>query len=169
MLATIIATKSLQRHFSKITDLSFLHNACWVWRTPDKRSETIPLYRIFPDPSDSQLHVSTSLQFTSLIVYRVQVRVGRPWQKLHFVLSDTFLGWFWWLVWIIVLMDFFFFFFFYQLAFIILWNRKSWLDNVNKLWTTCIGKKTILVFLYEIFSPLSIVLLQFVLNERLKA
>ncbi len=30
-------------------------------------------------------------------------------------------------------------------------------------------KKTILVFLYEIFSPLSIVLLQFVLNERLKA
>ncbi len=31
--------------------------------------------RISPDPSDSQLHVSTSsLQFTSLIFYRVQVR-----------------------------------------------------------------------------------------------
>ncbi len=38
-------------------------------------------YRISPDPSDSQLHVSTSsLQFTSLIFWRVQVRgQGQPW------------------------------------------------------------------------------------------
>ncbi len=42
-----------------------------VWRTPDKRSETIPSSRITPDPSDSQLHVGASyLQFTSLIFYR---------------------------------------------------------------------------------------------------
>ncbi len=64
-------------------------------------------YRISPDPSDSQLHDSaSSLQFTSLIFYRVQVRVlGRPWQKLPFVLSDTYLCWFWCLFWIIVLME----------------------------------------------------------------
>ncbi len=50
-------------------------------------------YRISPDPSDSQLHDgASSLQFTSLIFYRVQVRgQGQPWQKLHFVLSDPFL------------------------------------------------------------------------------
>ncbi len=74
----------------------FSYNAWRVWRTPDKRSETISSYRISPDPSDSQLHVSTSsLQFTSLIFYRVQVRgLGRPWQKLHFVLSDPFCVWF---------------------------------------------------------------------------
>ncbi len=50
-------------------------------------------HRISPDPSDSQLHVgASSLQFTSLIFYRVQVRgLGRLWQNLHFVLSDPFL------------------------------------------------------------------------------
>ncbi len=49
--------------------------------------------RISPDPSDSQLHDgASSLQFTSLIFYRVQVRgQGQPWQKIHFVLSDPFL------------------------------------------------------------------------------
>ncbi len=37
-------------------------------------------YRISPDPSDSQLHVSTSLQFTPFIFWRVQVRgQGQPW------------------------------------------------------------------------------------------
>ncbi len=38
-------------------------------------------YRISPDPSDSQLHDgAASLQFTSLIFYRVQVRGQRqPW------------------------------------------------------------------------------------------
>ncbi len=35
----------------------FSYNAWRVWRTPDKRSETISSYRISPDPSDSQLHV----------------------------------------------------------------------------------------------------------------
>ncbi len=76
MLATIIGTQLLQCHFPSVTALSFLlYNAWRVWRTPDKRSETIPSYRISPDPSDSQLHVGTSsLQFTSLIFYRVQVR-----------------------------------------------------------------------------------------------
>ncbi len=44
-------------------------------RTPDTRSETIPSSRITPDPLDTQLHDSaSSLQFTSLIFYRVQVR-----------------------------------------------------------------------------------------------
>ncbi len=59
----------------------------------DKRSETIPSYRISPDPSYSQLHVgASSLQFTPLIFYRVQVRgLGCIWQKLNFVLSDTLL------------------------------------------------------------------------------
>ncbi len=58
---------------------------------PDKRSETIPSSRITPDPLDSQLHDGgASLQFTSLIFYRLQVR-GLEWQKLGFVLSDTFL------------------------------------------------------------------------------
>ncbi len=49
--------------------------------------------RISPDPSDSQLHDgASSLQFTSLVFYRVQVR-GLEWpqQKLGFVLSDPFL------------------------------------------------------------------------------
>ncbi len=37
-------------------------------------------YRISPDPSDSQLHVSTYFQFTSRIFCRVQVRAqGPPW------------------------------------------------------------------------------------------
>ncbi len=41
-----------------------------------------------------------------LVFYRVQVRgLGQPWQKLHFVLSDPFLCWFWCLFWIIVLME----------------------------------------------------------------
>ncbi len=43
------------------------------------------------NPSDSQLHVGASLQFTLLIFYRFQVRgLGQPWQKLHFVFSDPF-------------------------------------------------------------------------------
>ncbi len=43
-----------------------------VQRTPDTRSETIPSSRITPDPSYSQLHDgASSLQFTSLIFYRV--------------------------------------------------------------------------------------------------
>ncbi len=51
------------------------YNAWWGQRTPDKRSETIPSSRITPDPSDSQLHDgAASLQFTSLMFYRVQVR-----------------------------------------------------------------------------------------------
>ncbi len=46
---------------------------------PDKRSETIPSSSLSPDPSDSQLHDgASSLQFTSLIFYRVQVR-GLEW------------------------------------------------------------------------------------------
>ncbi len=41
--------------------------------------ETIPLSRITPDPLDSQLHDgASSLQFTSLMVHRVQVR-GLEW------------------------------------------------------------------------------------------
>ncbi len=44
-------------------------------RTPDTRSETILSSRITPDPLDSQLHDgASSLQFTSLMFYRVQVR-----------------------------------------------------------------------------------------------
>jgi len=53
--------------------------------------EFIPPYRISPHPSDSQIHVdASSLQFTPLIFNRVQV-MGWSWQKLHFVLKDTFL------------------------------------------------------------------------------
>ncbi len=72
---------------------TFSYNAWRVWRTPDKRSETIPSSRITPDPLDSPLHDgASSLQFTSLIIYRVQVR-GQEWpeQKLGFVLSNPFL------------------------------------------------------------------------------
>ncbi len=75
----------------------FSYNAWWGYRTPDKRSETIPSSRITPDPSDSQIHDgASSLQFTSLIFYRVQVR-GLEWpkQNLGFVLSDPFLCCFW--------------------------------------------------------------------------
>ncbi len=95
----IIATSFSQDNSSEF--------AWWIWRTPDKRSETIPSSRISPDPSDSQLHVGAAfLQFTPLIFYRVQVRgLGRPWQKLNLVLSDPFLCWFWCLFWIIVLME----------------------------------------------------------------
>ncbi|KAG1951332.1 hypothetical protein F2P79_010486 [Pimephales promelas] len=43
----------------------------------ENRSEVIPPYRIPPDPSDSQVHGGvSSLQFTSLIFYRVQI--ARP-------------------------------------------------------------------------------------------
>ncbi len=43
------------------------------------------------NPSDAQLHVGASLQFTLLIFYRFQVRgLGQPWQKLHFVFIDPF-------------------------------------------------------------------------------
>ncbi len=55
--------------------------------------QTVSSSRITPDPSDSQLHDgASSLQFTSRIFYRVQVR-GLEWpeQKLGFVLSDPFL------------------------------------------------------------------------------
>ncbi len=38
----------------------FSYNARWGQRTPDKRSETIPSSRIFPDPLDSQLHDGAS-------------------------------------------------------------------------------------------------------------
>ncbi len=64
-------------------------------------------YRISPDPSDSQLHDGTaSLQFTSLIFCRVQVR-GQRQQcgQVHFVLSDPFLCSFWCLFWIVVLVE----------------------------------------------------------------
>ncbi len=45
----------------------------------EQRSETIPSSKITPDHLDSQLHVgASSLQFTSLIFYRVQVR-GLEW------------------------------------------------------------------------------------------
>ncbi len=66
----------------------------------------IPSSWISTDPSEYQLHVgASSLQFTPLIFYRVQVREQRqPWHNLKFVLSDTFLCWFRCLFWIIVLM-----------------------------------------------------------------
>ncbi len=46
--------------------------------------------------SDSHLHDGASLQFSSLVFFRVQVR-GQEWpsQKLAFVLTDTFLCCFW--------------------------------------------------------------------------
>ncbi len=50
----------LQPPFSKISALSLHFNAWWVWRTPDRRSETIPSSRISPDPSDSQLLLFSS-------------------------------------------------------------------------------------------------------------
>ncbi len=51
--------------FAKIIGV-FSYNAWWGSRTPDKRSETIPLSRISPDPSDSQLHDGgASIQFTT--------------------------------------------------------------------------------------------------------
>ncbi len=57
----------------------------------DKRSETIP-----PDSSDSQLYDgASSLQFISLIFYRVLVRGLNGQQKLGFVISDPFLCCFW--------------------------------------------------------------------------
>ncbi len=63
--------------------------------TPDTRPETIPSSRITPDPSDSQLHDgASSLQVTSLIFYRVQVR-GLAIAEACFVLSDPFLCCFW--------------------------------------------------------------------------
>jgi len=72
----------------------FSYNAWWVWRTPDKRSETSPPHRISPD---SQIHVgASSLQFSPLIFNRVQLRDwdGHPsMQMLGFVLSGPFLSW----------------------------------------------------------------------------
>jgi len=78
-----------------------------VKRFKDFFLESIPPYRISPHPSDSQIHVdASSLQFTSLIFQWVQVRgLGWSWQKLHCVLSDTFLWWYWCLIWIAVLME----------------------------------------------------------------
>jgi len=100
--------------------LNILPNIIYFWCKSEFSSAITPvfsvtwsfrnhtyLYIISTDPSDFQLHVgASSLQFTPLIFYRVQVRgLGRPWQKLHSVLSDTFLCWFWYLFWITVLMD----------------------------------------------------------------
>ncbi len=56
-----------------------------------------------------QIHSSMTVLLlfsSSLIFYRVQVR-GQEWiwQKLHFVLSDTFLCLFWCLFWIVVLVE----------------------------------------------------------------
>lgn len=50
-------------------------------------------YRIYPDPSNSQVHVGAApLQFTLLIFYKDRVRgMGWPMQNLHFVFSDSFL------------------------------------------------------------------------------
>ncbi len=56
MLATIIATSFSQHQQLWV----FSYNAWRVWRTPDKRSETISSYRISPDPSDSQLLLFSS-------------------------------------------------------------------------------------------------------------
>ncbi len=89
MWATIIGTQLLQCPFPRVTAWVFSYNAWRVWRTHDKRSETIPSYRISPDPSDSQLHVGASpLQFTSLIFYRVQVR-GRNGHSRSLVLCSV--------------------------------------------------------------------------------
>lgn len=37
------------------------YNVLCVWRTPGKRSETIPPFRISPDPSYSRVHIDTLL------------------------------------------------------------------------------------------------------------
>ncbi len=80
MLAPVIATPFSQNNSSEFSPIM-----------PDNRSETIPSSRISPDPSDSQLIGVSSLQFTSLIFCRVQVRgQGQPWQKLHLCSGPIF-------------------------------------------------------------------------------
>ncbi len=71
MLTTIIGTQLLQRPFPK--NNSFEYSPIMPEEFGEHLRETI--FWISSDPSDSQLHVSaSSLQFTSLIFYRVQVR-----------------------------------------------------------------------------------------------
>ncbi len=74
MLDTIIGTQLLQRPFPKITEFSpIMPEEFGEHLIRDQRPFSSS--RISPDPSDSQLHVgASSLQFTSLIFYRVQVR-----------------------------------------------------------------------------------------------
>ncbi len=64
------------------------------------RSETIPSSRITPDPSDSQLHDgASSLQFTSLIFYRVQsedwMAIAEAWFCAQWPIFVLFLMFFW--------------------------------------------------------------------------
>ncbi len=86
MLATIIGTQLFPAQQLWV----FSYNAWRVWRTPDKRSETIPSYRISPDPSDSQLHDGASpLQFTSLIFYMVRSEDGNGHSRSLVLCSVT--------------------------------------------------------------------------------
>ncbi len=82
------------------------YNVWWGQRTPDKRSEIIPSSRITPDPSDSQIHDgASSLQFTSLVFYRVQIR-GLDYSKsLVFCSVTHFCVVFEVCVWIIVRLE----------------------------------------------------------------
>ncbi len=91
MLATIIGTQLLQRPFPKITASPIMPEEFGEHLIRDQRP--FSSYIISPDPSDSQLYVSTSsLQFTSLIFCMVQVRgQGQPWLKINVVLSYPFL------------------------------------------------------------------------------
>ncbi len=77
MLATIIATSFSQGNSSEFSPIMPEEFGEHLIR--DQRP--FSSYRISPDPSDSQLHDgAASLQFSSLIFYRVQVRGQRqPW------------------------------------------------------------------------------------------
>ncbi len=99
----LFETSICQFNSSKLSPLSLIE----VQRTPDKRSETIPSSRISPDPSDSQLHDgASSLQFTSLIFYRLRSEDWNGHSRSLVLCSVThFLCCFWSLFWIIVRLE----------------------------------------------------------------
>ncbi len=70
--------------------LSLVHVGHSYWHPFTATSPIMP--EEFGEHLTPQLHVgASSLQFTSLIFCRVQIRgLGWPWQKLHFVLILMF-------------------------------------------------------------------------------
>ncbi len=91
MLATIIGTQLFATSFSQHNSSEFspiMPEEFGEHLIRDQRP--FSSYRISPDPSDSQLHDgAASLQFTSLIFYRVQVRGQRRNGKRFILCSVT--------------------------------------------------------------------------------
>ncbi len=78
-----------QRPFLHIESLQILQNHSSMLVLLFSSPQSFSSYRITPDPSDSQLHVSTSLQFTSLVFYRFRSEDWDSHGKIFILCSVT--------------------------------------------------------------------------------